>query len=155
MIQVGDHLPQGQLVEFIETEGGKFGPKILNVSDSVKGKKIAVLALPRTFARDTLKRVEACKEQGADEVWCLGGQDPSIMAAWSRGLKAAGKVRLMADGSGVYSQALGLGADFGAAGSAASRSSLLTEDGVVKQLNVDAVGRLQASNDDLLVAQAA
>jgi peroxiredoxin len=155
MIQVGDHLPQGQLVEFIEIEGGKLGPKILNVSDSVKGKRIAILALPRTFTRDTLKRVEACKEQGADEVWCLGGQDPSIMAAWSRDLKAAGKVRLMADGSGVYSQALGLSADFGAAGSAATRSSLLTENGVVKQLNVDTGGRLQASNDDMLVAQAA
>jgi peroxiredoxin len=155
MIQVGDHLPQGQLVEFIEIEDGKLCPIILNVSDSVKGKRIAVLALPRTFARDTLQRVEACKEQGADEVWCLGSQDPSIMAAWSCNLKAAGKVRLMTDGSGVYSQALGLSADSGAAGSAAIRSSLLTEDGVVRQLNVDAGGRRQASNDDMLVAQAA
>lgn len=154
MIQVGDRLPEGQLVEYIETEAGKSGPQIFNVSDTVKGKKIAVLALPRTFARNVLKRVEACKEQGAEEVWCLGGQDPAVMASWSRELKSTGKVRIMADGSGVYTQALGLSADYRFAGNAASRSSLLVEDGIVEQINVDG-GWSKASNDEKLVAQAA
>lgn len=154
MIQVGDHLPNGQLVELIEAEGGKSGPQTLVVSEAVKGKKIAMLALPRTCTRSFLPRVQACKGQGAEEVWCLGGQDPSIMTAWARELKAAGRVRLMADGSGVYTQALGLSADYRFAGNAASRSSLLVEDGVVKELNVDG-GRADASNDEKRVAQAA
>ena len=155
MVQVGDHLPEGQLVEFIEAESGKLGPQLVDIGGSLKSKRVAILALPRVFARSVSTRVQACKEQGAEEVWCLGGQDPAIMAAWNRELRALGKVRLMADGSGVYTQALGLSADYAAAGNAASCSSLLVEDGIVKQTNVDAEGRGAASNDEKLVAQAA
>src|SRR5450830_791596 len=44
-IKIGDHLPEGALAEFIETEteGCALGPNTFKVSDLVKGKKIAVL----------------------------------------------------------------------------------------------------------------
>lgn len=155
MIQLGDHLPQGQLVEFTETQDSRLGSRLFDVSDSVKGKKIAMLALPRTFTAQVGQRIEAARRQETDEIWCLGGQDPAVMALWSRELKSARDVRLMSDGSGVYSQALGLSAECAAAGNAASRSSLLVEDGIVKSLNVDAAGKTEASNDERRVAEAA
>lgn len=85
MVQVGDHLPEGQLVEFIETEGGKFCPTLLDVSDSVKGKRIAILAVPTAFHPDYLKQAEACKQAGAEEIWCIGVNDPMAMGKWNRG----------------------------------------------------------------------
>src|SRR5690606_1330309 len=93
MIQVGDHLPKGQLVEF-ESEGGKSSPKIFSSSDAAKGKKIAILALPHTLSRNAANRVEVCTAQGVDEVWCLVGQDPAFVAAWKKELQAlTGKIR--------------------------------------------------------------
>jgi peroxiredoxin len=48
-IKTGDHLPEGKLAEFIETEteGCSLGPNTFNVSDLVKGKTIAIFGLPR------------------------------------------------------------------------------------------------------------
>lgn len=155
MVQVGDHLPQGQLVEFTEASDGKLASRLFDISESVKGKQIVILALPKAFSRQVSQRIEAARSQDADEIWCLGGQDPAVMALWCRELKSAGGVRLVTDGSGVYSQALGLSAEYAAAGNAASRSSLRVEDGIVKQLNVDAPGTAEASNDERVLAQAA
>jgi len=155
MIQVGDHLPQGQLVEFT-SQSGKSAPQILNVSDSASGKKIAVLALPRVPSKNVLKRVEACRDQGVDEVWCMGGQDPAFVAAWERELKKlSGKIRLMSDGNGVYVQALGLSGEPEMAGNAAYRSSLLVDGSIVTQFNVDVSIRDEAANDGSPVVRAA
>ncbi len=155
MIQVGAHLPKGQLVE-VGSQGGKSGPQVFNVGDAAKGKKLAILALPRTFSRNAVKRIETCREQGVDEVWCLIGQDPAFVAAWSKELQGlSGKVRLVSDGNGVYVQALGLSAETGVAGNAAYHSSLLVDNGIVKQFDVDASGRPDAANDGKSVAQAA
>ena len=51
MIKVGDTVPNGVLSEFIavETAGCAIGPNNFNVSDIVKGKKIAVFGLPGAF----------------------------------------------------------------------------------------------------------
>lgn len=155
MIQVGDHLPKGQLVEF-ESQAGKSSPKIFNASEAVKGKKIAILALPQIPSRSAVKRVEACKEKGVEEVWCLVGQDPALVAAWNKELQAwSAKIRLMSDGNGVYVQALGLSGEPGVAGNAAYHSSLLVEDGIVKQFDVDVGARPDASNDERPAVQAA
>ncbi len=156
MIQVGNHLPQGQLVEFVENQEGKSGPQVFNAGDAAKGKKIAVLALPLTFSGNALQRIEACSRQGIEEIWCFVGQDPAFVAAWRKKLQAlSGKLRLVSDGNGVYVQALGLSAEPGVAGNATYRSSLLVDDGIVKRFDVDVSIRPDASNDGKAVAQAA
>ena len=50
-IKVGDHIPDGTLTEFIEVEtaGCSLGPNKFNVQDLVKGKKIALFAVPGAF----------------------------------------------------------------------------------------------------------
>ena len=50
-IKVGDKLPEGTLQEFIEVEGNgcTVGPNTFKVEDMVKGKKIAIFALPGAF----------------------------------------------------------------------------------------------------------
>lgn len=154
MTQVGDRLPEGQLVEFIETEGGKLSSKLFNVSDSVKGKKIAVVAVPTAFQPDYLKRVQAGREAGADEIWCIGPNDPFAAATWSSHLKEAGKIRMVADGSGVYSKALGLEVACSNAGGSA-RSSMLIDDGIVKRVNLQATDKFAASNDESNLARVA
>ena len=74
------------------------------------------------------------KAKGVDEVWCVSVNDAFVMGAWGQEQKAAGKVRMMADGSALFTKALGLDMDLTARGMGvrSQRYSMLVEDGVVK-----------------------
>jgi len=165
-IKVGDKLPEGTLQEYIEVEGNgcSVGPNTFKVEDLVKGKKIAIFALPGAFTPTcSAKHVpsylashDALKAKGVDEIWCLSVNDAFVMGAWSRDQKAGGKIRFMADGSADYSKKLGLILDLTARGMGirANRYSMLVEDGVVKTLNVEAPGKFEVSDGATLLGQA-
>jgi len=164
-IKIGDRLPEGELREFIEveTEGCSLGPNKFSVGDLVKGKKVVIFAVPGAFtptcsekhAPGFIQHAADFKARGVDEIWCIAVNDAFVMGAWGRELKAAGAVRMMADGSADFTKALGLDADFGKAGLGirSQRYSMLVEDGVVKQLNVEQPGKFEASNAETLLAQ--
>ncbi|HYC36682.1 MAG TPA: peroxiredoxin [Usitatibacter sp.] len=164
-IKVGDRLPEGTLQEFIEVEGNgcSVGPNTFKVEDLVKGKKIAIFALPGAFTPTCsakhvpsyLQNYDALKAKGVDEIWCLSVNDPFVMGAWCRDQKAGGKIRFMADGSAEYSKKLGLTLDLTARGMGvrANRYSMLVDDGVVKTLNVEAPGKFEVSDADTMLKQ--
>lgn len=164
-IKVGDRLPDGQLQEYIEVEtaGCSIGPNTFQVSDLVKGKKIAVFGLPGAFTPTCsakhvpsyLQNHDKLKAKGIDEIWCISVNDPFVMGAWSRDQKAGGKVRMMADGSAEYTKKLGLDMDLTARGMGIrmKRFSMLVDDGVVKQLNVEAPGKFEVSDAATMLRQ--
>jgi peroxiredoxin len=78
------------------------------------------------------------------------------MGAWGRDQKATGTVRMMADGSGTFTKALGLEFDLTAKGMGvrSQRYSMLVDDGVVKQLNVEQGGKFEVSDAQTLLSQA-
>ena len=77
------------------------------------------------------------------------------MAAWGREQKAIGKVRMMGDGSGTWTKALGLELDLTARGMGvrSQRYSMLVEDGMVKSLNVEGPGKFEVSDADTMLKQ--
>jgi peroxiredoxin len=164
-IKVGDRLPEGKLAEFIETatEGCSLGPNTFSVSDLTKGKKIAVFGLPGAFTPTcSAKHVpgyvalaDQLAAKGVNEIWCISVNDAFVMGAWGRESKATGVVRMMADGNADFSKALGLDADFSkfGMGTRSQRYSMLVEDGVVTQLNVEQGGAFEVSNAETLLAQ--
>lgn len=164
-IKVGDRLPDGQLQEFIdvETAGCSLGPNTFNVADLAKGKKIVVFGLPGAYTPTCsakhvpsyLQHYDALKARGVDEIWCLSVNDAFVMGAWGRDQKATGKVRMMADGSAVYTKGLGLELDRTAAGMGVrcQRFSMLVDDGVVKALNIEAPGKYEVSGAETMLAQ--
>jgi peroxiredoxin len=164
-IKIGDRLPEGTLSEFIETEtaGCSLGPNTFNVSDLVKGKKIAVFGLPGAFTPTCsaqhvpgyVAHAADFKAKGVDEIWCISVNDPFVMGAWGRDQKATGIVRMMGDGSAAFTKALGLEFDLTAKGFGvrSQRYSMLVEDGVVKQLNVEQAGKFEVSNAETLLKQ--
>jgi peroxiredoxin len=165
-IKVGDRLPSGTLWEFIEEEtpGCTVGPNAFQVENLVKGKRIAVFGLPGAFTPTCsakhlpgyLQNADKLKAAKVDEIWCLSVNDAFVMGAWGREQGAKGKVRMMADGSGLYSKALGLEMDLVARGLGvrSQRYSMLVDDGVVKMLNVEEPGKFEVSAAEKLLEQA-
>jgi peroxiredoxin len=166
MIKVGDKLPAGKLQEFVEVEGNgcSIGPNTFELDKLTAGKKIAVFGLPGAFTPTCsakhvpgyVQKADEFAKAGIDEIWCISVNDPFVMGAWGRDQKTAGKVRMMADGSGDFAKATGLTFDLTARGMGvrSQRYSMLVEDGVVKSLNIEAPGKFEVSDADTLLAQA-
>jgi glutaredoxin/glutathione-dependent peroxiredoxin len=166
MLKVGDKLPPGTLQEFVEVEGNgcSLGPNSFQINDAAAGKTIAIFGLPGAFTPTCsaqhvpgyVRRADELKAAGVDEIWCVSVNDAFVMGAWGREQKSAGKVRMMADGSGDFARATGLTLDLNARGMGlrSQRYSMLVEDGVVKTLNIEAAGKFEVSDADTLLAQA-
>jgi len=164
-IQIGDRLPEATLSEFIETEteGCSLGPNTFNVADLAKGKTIAIFGLPGAYTPTCsaqhlpgyIQLADQLKAKGVDEIWCVSVNDAFVMGAWGRDQKATGIVRMMADGSGTFTKALGLEFDLSAKGLGvrSQRYSMLVEDGVVKQLNLENGGGFAVSSAEKLLEQ--
>jgi glutaredoxin/glutathione-dependent peroxiredoxin len=166
MLKVGDKLPAGSLQEYIEVEGNgcSIGPNTFDIQKEAAGKKIAIFALPGAFTPTCsakhvpgdVAQADALKAAGVDEIWCVSVNDAFVMGAWGRDQKTAGKVRMMADGSGTFANATGLTLDLTAKGMGvrSNRYSMLVDDGVVKSLNVEAPGKFEVSDADTMLKQA-
>ena len=164
-IKVGDKLPAGTLYEFIEDEtpGCTIGPNAFKVEEITAGKRIAILGLPGAFTPTCsakhlpgfLKLADDFKKKKIDEIWCLSVNDAFVMGAWGKDQGTKGKVRMMGDGSGVYSKALGLEFDLTARGMGvrSQRYSMLVVDGVVKAFNLDQPGKFEVSDAETLLKQ--
>lgn len=165
MIKVGDKLPGGTLFEYIEVEGDgcSLGPNAFDIAKSTAGKTIAIFGLPGAFtptcsakhAPGYIDHAAAFKAAGVDEIWCVAVNDAFVMGAWGRELKAAGKVRMMADGSADFAKATGLTLDLTdkGLGLRSGRYSLLVKDGVVTQLNNENGGGFAVSDAETLLKQ--
>ena len=125
-IAVGDRLPEVRLAEYIdvETPGCTLGPNVFKVPELVAGKKVVIFAVPAPFSPTCsddhlpgyIKLADQFKAKGVDEIWCIAVNDAFVMGAWGREMKATGIVRMMADGSGAFTKAVGLELDLTKAG---------------------------------------
>jgi peroxiredoxin len=166
MIKVGDRLPDGKLseaTEFNEAAGCPLNPYDISVAEATKGKKIAIFALPGAYTPTCsakhvpsyLANYDKLKAKGVDEIWCVATNDAFVMGAWGRTQKAGNKVRMLADGSAIWTKALGLELDLTARnmGVRSNRYSMLVQDGVVKQLNVEGPGKFEVSDAETMLKQ--
>ena len=165
MIKVGDKLPAGTLFEYIEVEGNgcSLGPNAFDISQATAGKTVAIFGLPGAFtptcsakhAPGYIDLAAQFKAAGVDEIWCVSVNDAFVMGAWGRELNAAGKVRMMADGSAAFAKATGLTLDLTdkGLGLRSGRYSMLVKDGVVTQLNDEQGGGFAVSDAQTLLKQ--
>jgi len=164
-IKAGDRLPAGTLWEFIEEEtpGCSVGPNSFDVLQQLQGKRVVIFGLPGAFTPTCsakhlpgfVANAEKLKAKGIQEVWCLSVNDAFVMGAWGREQGAKGKVRMMADGSGLYTKALELELDLvqRGLGVRCARFSMLVDDGTVKALNVEEPGKFEVSSAEKMLEQ--
>jgi peroxiredoxin len=141
-INVGDRIPSVMLKQLTSE-----GVKEFTTDEIFRGKRIVLIAVPGAFTPACSQRhlpgyvdkAADIKAKGIDEIACVAVNDAFVMGAWGRDQKAEGKVRMLADGSGDFTRALGLELDLskGGLGVRSKRYSMLVDDGVVKSLNVE------------------
>ena len=142
-IQAGEQLPSGILHQ-LDDAGAlqSYDPREL-----FQGKRGVLIGVPGPFTPGCseihlpgyIKHRQALRAAGIERVVCLSLSDAWVMRAWGETLGAAGAVELFADGSGFYSETLGLRQDLSAQGFGlrCKRFALLIDHGEVREVQVD------------------
>jgi peroxiredoxin len=142
-ITVGDSVPAD--VTLKEMRDG--GPKDVRADDLFKGRRVVLFAVPGAFTPTCsakhlpgfVNEAERIRAKGVDEVVCVSVNDVFVMDAWGKAAGAQGKVRMLADGNGDFTRAMGLELDasgFGM-GKRSQRYGMVVKDGKVEQLHVE------------------
>ena len=164
MIKPGDTLPDANLMETTEFgDACPLPPKPISVAASAKGKRLVVFGLPGAYTPTCsakhvpgyLSHLDRFKALGVDEIWCVSVNDGYVMAAWGKEQGGIGKIRFLGDGNAEWAKKLGLDVDLtkGGMGIRYRRFSLVADDGVVKQVNVEEPGKFEVSDADTILKQ--
>ena len=158
-IKVGDKLPNTTF-RVMTAEG----PKPKTTDEVFKGKKVALFAVPGAFTPTCsnlhmpsfLNNLAAFKAKGVDTVAVTAVNDPFVMKAWAEKTGGDGKIDFLADGSAEFAKGVDmvLDATAGGLGIRSKRYSMLIDDGVVKQINIEeAPGKCEITNGQALLGQ--
>lgn len=156
-ISVGDKLPDVKLVKATQE-----GPEAVQSADYFAGKRVALFSVPGAFTPTCsakhlpgfVDKAADLKAKGIDEIACTAVNDPFVMKAWGAASGSA-DVTMLADGNGDFAKAVGLtmdGSGFGL-GTRGQRFSMVVNDGVVEQLNVEAPGDFKVSSAEHMLEQ--
>ncbi len=157
-IKVGDKLPAATF-----SAGTAEGPRPMSTDDIFAGKKVALFAVPGAFTPTcSAKHLPGFKDhvadfqaKGVDTIACVSVNDAFVMKAWGESQSVGDAILMLGDGNGDFTKAIGLemdGSKFGM-GQRSQRYSMIVEDGVVKELNVEAPGEFKVSAADYMLAQ--
>ena len=156
-IKVGDAIPDIQL-----SLATPEGPIPVKTGEYFKGKRVALFAVPGAYtptcsAKHLPSYVEKAadlKAKGIDEIVGTSVNDPFVMGAWNKD-QGSEDITMLADGNGEFAQNIGLTMDASAygMGKRSQRYSMIVNDGVVEQLNVEAAGEYSASSAETMLGQ--
>jgi peroxiredoxin len=147
-IQVGDKIPQAVLNTL------KDGVQAIGTDELFAGKKVVLFAVPGAFTPTCsakhlpgyAQQLPAFRDRGY-EVACMSVNDAFVMGAWAKDQDVPEGLHMLADGNGNFTRALGLELDATAFGMGlrSKRFALVAEDGIVRQLHVEAPGEFRVS----------
>jgi peroxiredoxin len=157
-IKVGDRIPNVTL-----TQATAEGPRPVSSEEFFKGKRVALFAVPGAFTPTcSAKHLPGFKQlagdikgKGVETIACISVNDAFVMRAWAEDQAVGEDIVMLADGGGDFAKAAGLEMDasrFGM-GTRSQRYSMIVDDGVVKELNVEQPGEFKVSAADYLLAQ--
>jgi peroxiredoxin len=117
---------------------------------------VVLFAVPGAFTPTCSKQhlpgyvhnAEAIKAKGIDTIACMAVNDAFVMDAWGKAHNVGDKVLMLADGNAEYTKRLGLELDAtkSGMGTRSRRFSMVVEDGVVKELNLENPGEFKVSS---------
>ncbi|MGI8840255.1 MAG: peroxiredoxin [Caulobacteraceae bacterium] len=157
-IEVGDKAPAATLTIF-----GPDGPAPFTTDDLFTGKTVVLFAVPGAFTPTcSVKHLPGfkayaaeLKAKGIDTIACVSVNDVFVMKAWGDSQDVVDDILMLADGNGEFTRAMGLELDasrFGM-GPRSQRYSVLVDDGMVKEINVEQGGEFKVSSAEYMLAR--
>jgi len=156
-IRVGEKIPSLTLQH-------KTGDSVSDIStdEIFAGKKVVLFALPGAFTPTCsaahlpgyVGRAAELKDKGIDSIVCLSVNDAHVMKAWGEDQNVEDRVMMIADGSGLFTQAVGLEVDFSTRGMGlrSQRYAMVVNDGLVELLNLEAPAKFEVSDAETILA---
>jgi len=124
-------------------------------------RKVVLFAVPGAFTPTCsnkhlpgyVQHFAEFQQRGVDVI-CLAVNDAYVMQAWARDQQVPPGMVMLADGNGSFTSALGLQLDGAAYGMGlrSRRYALYAEDGVVRQLHLEAPGEFRVSSAEAMLA---
>jgi glutaredoxin/glutathione-dependent peroxiredoxin len=156
-ISKGDRLPDVTLVKATEN-----GPEKVQSGEYFAGKKVALFSVPGAFTPTCsakhlpgfVDKASELKAKGVDEIVATAVNDAFVLGAWNKA-NGSSDITMLADGNGEFAEALGLtmdGSGFGM-GQRGKRYSMIVDDGVVTELNVEEPGVFNVSSAEHMLGQ--
>ncbi len=155
-IQAGDRLPDVPLKRIRE------GVETVDTGSLFEGKKVVLFAVPGAFTPTCsekhlpgfVEHFDEFRGKGID-VACMSVNDPFVMQAWGQNQHVPDELMMLADGNGEFTRALGLEMDASAygMGTRAKRFAIYAENGVARQVFVEAPGEFRVSSAEYVLSQ--
>lgn len=152
-IEVGEKIPDVKV-----QVPGHNGPQAAQTGELLGHGTVVLFGLPGAFTPTCsdhhlpgfVVRAEDLKDKGVDRIFCLSVNDAFVMGAWGQANEVDGKVEMIADGSAVFTKALGLEVDLtgGGLGVRSKRYAAIIKDGVLTHLAVEETLGLEVSSAD-------
>ena len=155
-IQAGERIPEAVL-QYIHD-----GVQKIDTPSLFEGNKLVLFAVPGAFTPTCSERHLPGFVEHYDEfqrrgigVACMAVNDPFVMQAWGESQHVPEGLRMLADGNGEFTRALGLEMDASAygMGTRSKRFAIYAEDGVVRQVHVEAPGEFRVSSAEYVLSQ--
>jgi peroxiredoxin len=153
-IQIGDRIPEVVLKRIRD------GVEAVDTPSLFEGRKVLLFAVPGAFTPTCSEKhlpgfiahFDEFRRRGI-EVVCMAVNDPFVMQAWGKSLSAPDGLQLISDGNADLTKAMGLEMDASGYGMGvrARRFALYAEDGVVRQLFVEAPGEYKVSSAEYVL----
>ena len=154
-IQPGERIPEA-ILQYVADGVHKIDTLAL-----FEGRKFVLFSVPGAFTPTCSERhlpgfvehFDQFRDRGI-EVACMAVNDPFVMQAWGESQHVPAGMRMLADGNADFTRALGLEMDasgFGM-GTRSKRFALYAEDGVVRELFVEAPGEFRVSSAEHVLA---
>jgi peroxiredoxin len=157
-IKAGDKIPAATLKVMTPD-----GPANVSTAELFGSGKVVMFSVPGAFTPTCSARhlpgfvdhAAAIMAKGVDRIVCIAVNDVFVMNAWGKSANVGDKIVMAADGNGDFTRALGLELDatgFGM-GRRGQRFAMITENGVVRSVHVEAPGEFKVSGADYVLGQ--
>jgi peroxiredoxin (alkyl hydroperoxide reductase subunit C) len=156
MIKQGDMLPSMKLMAATPD-----GPREISTEDIFKGKRVVMFAVPGAFTPTCSARhlpgynehFDDFRAKGVDTVVCMAVNDAFVMGAWAKSQDVNPAILMLADGSAMFTHALGLELDLTQRGLGlrSQRFALVADDMRVSHLAVEKPGDFDVSRAEAVL----
>jgi glutaredoxin/glutathione-dependent peroxiredoxin len=152
-LSVGDTIPNVKLMTMTVE-----GLKPVQSADVLGTGKVVLIAVPGAFTPTCsdhhlpgfVMQADEILAKGVDRIACVSVNDAFVMGAWGNAQGTGDKILMLADGSGEFTAATGLGLDLSGPGlgTRSQRYAAILQDGVVQELFVEKDTGVDVSSAD-------